>query len=61
MDRARKNIIKVIKHFGFHTNKETYLKVIGFQIYNLIQTMVQVNITDYPETVGGIQCILERL
>ena len=49
----------MMKYFGFHTNKETNLKVIGFQIYNLIQTMVQVNITDYPEALqrGGIQCI----
>ena len=41
----------MIKHFGFHTNKETNLKVVGFQIYNLIQIMVQVNITEYPETL----------
>ena len=39
----------MIKHFGFHTNKETNLKVIGFRIYNLIQIMIQVNITDYPK------------
>ena len=40
----------MIKPFEFHTNKETNLKVVGFSD-NLIEIMVQINITDYPETL----------
>ena len=40
----------MIKHFEFHTSKGTNLKVIGFSD-NLIEIMVQINITDYPETL----------
>ena len=38
----------MIKHFEFHTNKETNLKVIGLSD-NLTEIMVQINST--PETL----------